>query len=413
MLDRALPALAYNHTMPMMHIQEAFAYCYLASYSDAALQPRVFDSFQRAYGVGQITLVAPVVDGRPGYLMAQYDVNGDKRLIVAIEGMRTEAQVRSFWNIRQGENFVTSNGNGRVLKKFKDHATTIYNELKASGTFMGYLNAATTPITFAGFSLGAACAELVAEKMKIDKPVKAINVCKFASPRVGSVEYVNARNRTIIRNSFYCDRDPIDLVPNGNVVSYEISASTNWSFPFTRDRDARRFSKRGEVLNSFHDGGRFDIVHHARLLSQPMTTDNVWYDHGKKAYRLMMTELAYAAGGIADLRFRFLEFNDENEWGRQFQPGGGIQFAMEQLTVPQPDPFVWDLPIDDLDIAREAAGLPIGVAEGGNWWEGGHDFDSEGATGGGRDADVAVTVREVRQNPPQTFSSPSIGRRRR
>src|SRR6266542_4518180 len=179
MLDRALPPLAYNFLFPMVSIQEAFAYCYLASYSDQALQPRVFTSFQRAYGVGQIELHAPVIDGRPGYLLASYVQGDDQRMIVAIEGMRTASQVRTFWNDNAGRNFPANDGPAAVLTKFFTHGWTIYNELKANGTFMAMFNRPMTPITFTGFSLGSACAELVGEWLKRDRPTKALNVVKF------------------------------------------------------------------------------------------------------------------------------------------------------------------------------------------------------------------------------------------
>ena len=212
MLDRALPPLPYDWNFPHANLAEAFAYTYWASYSDAAVDPRVLLAFQRAYTVTLVEMHAPVANGRPGYLIAVATINGQNKVIVAIEGTRTWSQVVNFWSAQN--NAVTlPNSRGKVYSLFNTHANTIVTELMSNALFLQNLNAATTPITFTGYSLGAACAELCVEALKIANPTKALSVIKFGSPRIGNFGYMDRRSRTVIRRNVYCGRDPVDIFP--------------------------------------------------------------------------------------------------------------------------------------------------------------------------------------------------------
>ena len=127
----------------------------------------------------------------------------------------------------------------------------------------------------------------------------------------------------------------------------------------------------------------------------------------------MFTGLAQNSTAINRYRFRYLEFNDENQWGLQFSFGQGILDAMKQLIAPQPDPVEWLLSGEELDLADQNASFFYGAAAGG---------EDQGVEGGAEDdfaygpvvqEPVRPAVAEMRAPPPRTFYAPAHGRRRR
>lgn len=411
MIDRELPPIAPDVTIRPMDIQEAFALCYLARYCDQAIQPRVLTSLQRAYGPTNVNLTTFVPNGRPGFCIASWAQDGVKKLIVAIEGIRSVASLRSLYYGYVGW-ATLPNSSKTVYGIAKTYADQIWTMLKADANFVVPYGQAGVPVTFTGHSMGAAVAEILGEYASDEKPNKARRVIKFGSPRVGCPAYLRQRNRTVQRASIYCDRDPIDILPQ--YAPAMAGSSTAVSGPcgfYATDGAAQRYTRQGLDIQAFREGGYGQAMQFARAYSQPMNTSNPWYDHALKAYRLMFCHLVDPWSSLDRWRFRYLEFNDENQWGLYFRQGQGITDQMETLNTTQPEPVPVDIAERYIRLAAEAAGQLSDGTETGQVWG-----------GDGEDDQVAMrqipqpaqpTLREIRSPVPPTFTPNAVGVRRR
>lgn len=411
MIATGLPPIAPDVTIRPCDIQEAFALCYLAQYNDAAIQPRVLTSMQRAYAPDALNLTQFVPNGRPGYCIASWAQPGTKKLIVAIEGIRSFASLRTLYYGLVGSSSVAGH-DGRIWGAAKTYADQIWTLLQADSNFLGPYNEAGVPITFTGHSLGAVIAEILGEYVSVAKPAKARRVIKFGSPRLGNPAWIRGRSRTVQRASIYCDRDPVDLLPQfaptitgGPIVDAVLPPS------YVRDGTAQRYTKQGREVESFHEGGVGQAFQFARSYGTTMDTQNPWYDHQLKSYRLMFCNITNPWSYIDKWRIRYLEFNDENQWGIFFRPGQGITVDMETLNGTQPDAVPVDLSPDQLLIARQQADPTIGGTSIGGDWGGGRDDDQEALQQIPQPA--LPTMREVLAAPPVIFQPNAVGLRRR
>jgi len=411
MIDRALPPIAPDVTIRPCEIQEAFALCYLAAYNDQAIQPRVFQSFNRAYGP-DFLFQTPFVDGgRPGYCIAQWNSPLMKRVTVAIEGARSFAQFRTVWGGVVGQSSLTGHL-GACWTTAKTYADQIHTLLMADSNFTSMLALTPCPITFTGYSLGAAIAEILAERFSISHPLKGRSCIKFASPRVGNPQWISGRSRTTRRASVYCGRDPIDLFPQFSPSLTGLETLGNLGSPvYATDPAASRFAVLGEEETAFYEGGSGQVIRYGRAARQTIDATNPWFDHQRGIYRMMFCNLTNPWSSLDKWRFRYLEFNDENSWGVAYRPDRVPSVAMEYLNPTQPNPVEVDIAPQIIQVAREALDPDIGgTSVGGEWgWSGGSDDDLVAQI----PDPVLPTMREILAPLPATFTPTASGRRRR
>lgn len=413
MIAEQLPPVEFTPNYNLEFTGECLALCYLAHYNDVVLQPRVETSLKRAYAMDDIRLRAYVSGGRPGYAIVRWDNDDAKRITIAIEGMRTFNQIRSLWNGYSATNYAPTDG--VVYNSFQTFAQTIRDELLADPNFYTFWGRPGYTFTFTGFSLGAAVAELLGDYMKANNPRPVVKVVKFASPRVGDRRHVARLNRSVFRENWYFGRDPVDILPyvtpNANLL--EVAIGWRMGVWFAQDPDATRIDNRGHYLDPFHVGGAVQSASYLREFTRPYDQSSAWYDHSQKSYRHAFMVYAEWYNSLAKWRFRYLEFNDENQWGLQFNNQATYTAAMEQLVSPQPDPVNVDCPqwtqLRDggADAAKnDRPRLPIqnfdrvsnGTAIGGTW--------------GDPEQPEVAPVSSILARPPAVFSRVTPGRRR-
>lgn len=413
MLADQLPAIPFSPDYNLEFTSECMALTYLAGYNDQAIQPRVMTSFQRAYAMTNILMRPFVPDGAPGYCIAIWNDESVQRVTVAIEGTRSDAQLRRFWGGYQATQVTAPNQ--WVFEPFEAHAATIFAALLADPVFAGVLAQNGYVFTFTGHSLGAAVAERLAAKLKAYRPAKVIKCVKFGSPRVGNRSYVRNLSQNIWRENWYYNRDPVDVLPYFTLSSDSnflnlVGASGTW---YAQDGNATRIDPRGYYLDPFHAGGAIQAAQYLRSFGQPRTIDNAWYDHLAKSYRYGFLAYTNWYNSLAKWRFRYLEFNDENGWGINFNNQGTWTDAMQALISPDPDPVDVDCPQFSRIRIEQPAGewgdqprIPL------------QNFDAEsgGTAIGGDWGDPAqpevAPIRAIVAPPPRIFSRRTPGRRR-
>lgn len=411
MIDRTLPPIPCGNTIYPDHIREALALCLHAGYNDVPIQPRVLTSFQRAYGMHSMENVPFVANGRPGFTIAYWGLPSGRRIVVAIEGTRTRSQL-TIWN----GGLTTQSGLTGHAGMCWDTALTYANQirilLQANTTFAGLLASQGTMLTFTGHSLGAAVAEVLGEIYAVSNPGNAVRVIKFASPRVGTPAWVAGRVRNVARASIYCDRDPIDIFP------MLAPQALNGAFPntigracYSTDDSAQRWTKNGDDVGSFYEGGFYQAIHYGRWFTRTIDGGNPWYDHTINVYRLMFSNIVAAQDTLEKYRFLYLEFNDQNQWGQEFVRGDGIRAPMLDLNVVQPDPVPVNVTNEVMLIAQERVGMSVAQPASEDWQAGG--WDAPEPTENGIIPQVQPNVMQMLAVPGRTFTPNMSGRRRR
>lgn len=339
MIDRQLPRLPWSPVRGTLKIGECFALCYLAKYNTNGIETRSRTSFERAYAMNILKRVASVPGGRPGYVVAIWNDPGLTRITVAIEGMRTYSQLQVAW-----EGFNTSlvaGTPGRVLAAFQTHADTIKAELLADDDFTEAFNRNNVGLTLTGFSLGAAIAEVMSVKFQQTHPNRQYQLSKFASPKVGNASWVNRTQFPSDRNSFYLRNDPIwnyPYVTLNNINNREFIWTQGFTI-FAKNDPAVTYNMQGVCVQ---DQQNDSLLHNTRSSISGLgavNPDNVWYYHKSEAYRLMLFNDTYQFPTVRDeaqARFMHLEFQDDNNWFRNYSVGQETFEGLTELADPAP-----------------------------------------------------------------------------
>lgn len=338
MIGVNMPAIRPDATLDLTEAIEAFSYCMLASYNAAGVTGRAETSYRRSWGLLDINYFPRVAGGRPAFLIARYDLDPYPRAIVAIEGV---SSISNYFNLIWGQGAVTVTGcAGRVFIPFANYAAEINTILADYSPFVvGPLVRQLWQITFAGFSMGAAIAEILANQWANTAAARAWKMFTFGKPRVGNYRWLANRNASIRGLNIVNNDDPVCNVPQTaptritNVFSSVPSIIT----AFQRDHWAQRFDKRGNQLSNYGDWQDAMAVTTAREAFRDINANNPWYDHQLFAYRLMLTNWAAQVNASTLYRFRHLELPDNNRWGPNYDGQALVDAELIGLNIPDPE----------------------------------------------------------------------------
>lgn len=334
-----LGQLDANHVMKQA---ECFSLCYLSRYPDEAIPPRVDASFKRAWGMTTLYRKPAVTGGRPGYAVAIWPDAGLTRVTVAIDGIASASQLRTHFGTQVSVRYAPARG--RVLQSFAAYADTIYAELMANAFFLDGFNRLNTQITFTGFSMGAALAEVLSVKCFLAHGAKRYQVVKFGSPRVGNAAWASPENLMWDRLDVYVHNDPIHLFPYSTFKYSGLLAPDldNIITSYAQNAPVATRTIVGENSTTPQADSTYAYSRAGIAGLAAMTPDNVWYYHFADAYRLMlMNRTAENIQGLSDewFRFHFLEFDDDNQWGTIFTTGQETYAGLTGLADPPPSDF--------------------------------------------------------------------------
>lgn len=371
MLANPLPPVATESNRETGQMLEAFALSYLAKYNTDAILTRVRTAYQRAWGIGDITMFPRVNGGRPGFLLASYDMGTWTKLVVAIEGTTTMNQLV---NLFPGSNAVVPTGLlGRVCNLWNSYADDILTALAANVAWSVPVNVPTTCVTFTGFSLGAACAEVAAFKHLLTHQSQTVQVRKFASPRVGNQVWYANRNRRCRVSSIHMLSDPVQLVPAQ--ITRGIAETSlfpdQWSRVYACDEDPNQqcFDHRGRetrarITEAFVSPS--DVYRSA--LRTPLVPSHPWWFHQSNYYRVVFMGMAAAQNDLLRARFNYLEHNDENSWQSLYRGAGPDYIPASTILDPAPDPYSYATAAE-ATLARVAPTPPVIASQPLEDWE--------------------------------------------
>lgn len=360
MIDRSMLRLPWSPVQGKLNQTETLGLTLLARYNAGAIPARVATSFRRAFAMDFLERHPVVPGGRPGYVVSIWNGDGMKRITVAIEGMRTPSQLWAGW---AGFNSVLVAGSpGRVFHAFDTYADTIRAELLNSSDFTAAFNSPNVGVCFAGFSLGAAVAEVLAVKFRAASPQRQYQLSKWGACRTGNGAWVNGNQFPSDRGNFYCVNDPVFHYPYMTMHQLNVREAL-WSQGWTNfavPTPSQVFYMSGEAAPNLVEDRLISHLRSQIDTQRAITPENPWYYHRAEAYRLMMfnsCELGHAATALeAHYRFRFLEYDDDNNWWGNYTTG---QITYEGLTQllgsPPADTAVSPEPEADLRREQRAA----------------------------------------------------------
>lgn len=344
MLNRVMRRLPHGCTSPQEAALEAFAYTYWAYYNHLGTHARTSLSQQRAWDHDGVQLTSRVNGGRPGFCVAKWNSPEVKKIVVAIEGMSSLAQL---WQAWVGCNAVTAAPlAGNVYHSFKTYGDQIKALLQADDFFNETWNEPSVSITFTGFSMGAAIAEYLAVEFKRAWPSTRVNCIKFASPRVGSNVWQYGNTNPDLYANWYLMDDPISVIPymtmtQLSLMNLEYTMSNTY---YAANRRCNIMDANGDLRNVRQLDGYDGFISAMAQTRRDVNNNNLWWWHEKNRYRVALMGVARNLGRDAEARFRYLEYNDENNFGFAYSPGVGFDESYKTVVDPAPADFVY---VDD------------------------------------------------------------------
>lgn len=319
MLAPGLPRLPYLDEQTCRFQAQCLAFSMLSYYSTSGFGGRVITSFQRAYDVTHIHSIPRSTAGRPGLVIGVFGGDTNQRVIVAIEGTTSPAQlltyVRDFRTQQVRENGPWTYG------VFADYSRQISAILDAHVGWTSAIPTRTTDVVFTGHSLGAACAKVLAEHYSNAYRHNYIRYCGFGSPRV-----------TVERT---------DSIPTQRQTGVDVYTEQDVirNFPFMNDGTRRDWTGTDRVgVQFYHAPYRAKVwdqngmeqayrpfnltVSGLDAMRQLVRTDmggTQFFQHQIKYYRNMMANVLYRYSDEDFARFNFLEFPDNDAWGYRWR----------------------------------------------------------------------------------------------
>lgn len=341
MIDRTLPPRSGRGFYSKGAMCEDFAFTYLAKYSGDVLSARCRQSIQRAYNPHYFANVARVNGGRPAYCIATWLNEGGPRVKVAIEGTTTEAQIT---NVAGGIGASSNQAfTGHVYSTFLTHAFAIVDEIQTNPNVQAVFNQPGCLVQLTGFSLGAGIAHVMHAILSWQYPRKFFECRGFGTPRVGTARFNSSTNVIGGRHNVYCGIDRLDVIPFCAMNGREILANT-WADPvvnFATPVNADRWTIVGTDQEVRLDVTFADFVRIMRQRRQQLRFENPWFWHDVIKYRVMLNYLVERSGTAMDLwRFRYLEYNDDNNFGNVFDQAGAFGAAAPLMVNPNPPDFI-------------------------------------------------------------------------
>lgn len=352
MLANQMPPLTWAAYSAIDEICECYAYCYLARYNGAAQSTSSAQSFTNAFSPSNISRGARVDGGAPSWVVVLYDYGQVKRLVVAIEGMTSTSQLSPAW---VGPNSQSMNPlPGFCYSSFAIFATAIMADLMANPFFANNIGTPGCQVTFTGFSLGAGVAEILAVKCKAAFPNAQYRLVKFGAPRVGDANWVDGIDPNIDSKSYMVGNDRIDLVPyftSAGVNSLSLTVLGQFTSYAPNVNQTRWNMTTGNYIPPPEESYSAYAATLIALADLPLTNpQSPWFYHDYDAYRLAFNNLAAFADSYSSYRFRYLEFNDDNQWQVNYHVGASAYIGLAGLGT-EPAPF--DQFPSPAEIARE------------------------------------------------------------
>lgn len=341
MLARQLDPIRIEDNTPYAHLCQSFALAHLASYNNPGPQAHVWEtSFYRAFAINNFVWWPRVPGGRPAVVMAYIPYGLTAHLVVAVEGMTSLSQIWSAWT--GAHTYVpVPNLPGVVHGTFKSYADDILALVYANSYWANVINERTTFVTFCGFSMGAAVAEIMAYTHRKTYRSQAIFCHKFGAPRFASDIWVNRRDAGVSHQSIYLGGDPVtDLLVRGMTrTSDGVFGMPNGVTENVLDPNAESWTLFGE-----RDGVPPPISNRSALHSyaqsrQAITNANPWRNHLGKAYRYMFCRYASRSADLLNLRMLYLEYPDESNWQLIWRNLTPPDFSGLEILIPPPPSY--------------------------------------------------------------------------
>lgn len=362
MIDTQLPQVRRGVPSDIGERLEAFAYTMLASYASGAIDATTLLAFKRAWGYDSLFSFPAVGTTVPAYVMAMYTTEGTTTIVIAIDGITNLTWLAGMMR-SPGSNAIAGLP-GRVFNTFDTVSETIKTAILADTVFQAAINHRRFNITFAGFSLGAALAEVLAAKFKLLYSYANVACYKFAAPRVGNYNWEEGKDPTIRWSCIYTAADPVSGFPFA-------TQATNWA-PFVpvvnqtlyvRDFDSTFYS-----LSPVRPTGLPVDNAVGSMLMLTQYPGSPWDVHTVLAYRQLLWAMALTTGGLNEYRFNYLTTPNENNF--QLLAAQLVYFNASELAVLDPAPPTVSIPL----ALGGGAGTDIGGGGGG---------DDDGIEGGG------------------------------
>jgi Lipase (class 3) len=379
---------------------EAFALCYLASYNGVGASTRCFTSYLRAWGMTNMRTFPRLSDGTPAFVVAYYGTGNTRKVVIAIEGMSSLGTLLDWCGDTTGTHYASDAYSGTVFKKFDDCAQSILNQISASG-FLGS-SSTMQDWTIAGYSLGAAVAEIIGYFRLTSASQAPTKVYKFGSPRVGNDNWLNGiRERNLDYRCVYLSNDPIfgypTPLPNRRIGSpLTLNSTLEW---YQQDPKGYQLLFPSDEWAGIPNFNVIDSAAMLRLLAAPMTyPTNPWIFHKMATYRQALATLAQIRGfNLNFYRFWYLEFPDDNTFAKVYQAGGYTDPSSFFVTDPPPDDVVVPPEVLITQPAAPSATPSIGSAVSGSWSNQAASMSSGGDWG--YTGPQGATHRAGRRNP--------------
>lgn len=291
MLDRTFPPLPYFTTPAYDEMWEALCLSYLANFANEAIPERVETSFKRAWGMTTIARYPANVNGTPAFVVAIWERDTTRKVVVAIDGISSISDVVGFGQSAA----VTFHGlPGKVMTPWATFADTVSATLETLTQLNTASERGKTSLTFAGFSAGAAAAELLAYWWNATTACPAIKLFKFGSCKVGNANWVRNRSARVQKQNLVIDRDPIPSLPfNAGMMNPFTNLGQIWT-NWAHDPDCVRRDRDGNTIGGYgfdQERGEFQI-YNAWLLAgyeQPP-----WNDHDRRVYLISEANFAWS-----------------------------------------------------------------------------------------------------------------------
>lgn len=337
MLAEHLPPLFASDGNENSLMGEAWALTHLAYYATSGLTARSTESFKRSYAMDSIAATPRVPGGRPGFVVSKWDSDDIQKIVIAIEGATDWQQILQISEATALANFGAV-ANRRILQLFETYRGEISVQLGLAGVPAWIDSKASARVVFAGHSLGAAMAELLAEGYAALYPNRYVSCYKFGAPRIGNEVHVNNLLPLYNRLSVYAHTDPIQLIPNVGIPRNAAGAfATNLPVGFLRpDGRGRGIGDDGLQSSPYESLPLDQVIRIIAQVNAASVPSNPWYWHHRNAYRYVISQLFPDRLTMEPLRFRHWELPDENSWGYAYRRNQGITEAMLAFGAPAP-----------------------------------------------------------------------------
>lgn len=351
MLANAFQPLPFFRTPSFDEMFEAMCLSFLAAYDVDASTERSDNAFKRAWGMQLLNWVAADANGTPGYVVAEWTntfvgVGVSRKMLVAINGI-SDLSGAGVFDLSPSQYSALP---GRVKQRWATNAATVEASLLAGFDINSAASRANTQITFAGWSAGAATAELLAFRFNQQYNFPAIKCFKFGSPQVGNREWYRGRASRVQRQNLLVREDPICAVPGGGTNFNLFATIASNTCNLQLDPDVLQFSEHGRNIGGYRGlQTSFPGTLVLNYLNNGLAGGGSWNSHDRRYY--LAACAAFCEGNYPSLFQRILnsELPDANnmwgQWQQGFRPNLAGRVYLDdlfQLADPAPSDVVTD-----------------------------------------------------------------------